>query len=119
MSKQSRGGFHVLFIVSSGNLENFDLILNSCQLSECEQEEKILTSQMIANSMKETQCVFGKKENIVFTAVLTFGAFLSEMFHTGTERTTQAAVTQINQLLIASEQEGCALNNGRYCMVRS
>ena len=61
---------------------------------------------MIENAMKDTQCDFGKKEGAVFTFVLTFWAFLSEMFHTGTERTTQAAVARVNQLLIASGQYG-------------
>ena len=94
---------------SSKNLANFDLILDSCQLSESEYEDKILTSQMIENAMKDTQCDFGKKEGAVFTFVLTFWAFLSEMFHTVAERTTQAAVTRVNQLLTASGQECRAL----------
>ena len=115
---RNRAGESLMSFPSPENLANFDLTLDSCQHSENEHEDKILPSQMIEDAMKDTQCDFGQNEGTVFTFVHPFWAFLSEMFHTGTEPPkTQAAVTRVNQLLIASEQEGCVLNNGRYCMV--
>ena len=62
---------------------------------------------------------FASDEDDVYTPAVTLWASLSQVLHTGAQRSCLAAVSRVLVLLVALGRKPCAKNSGAYCRARA
>jgi len=62
---------------------------------------------------------FAPDEDDVYTPAVTLWASLSQVLHTGAQRSCLAAVSRVLVLLVALGRKPCAKNSGAYCRARA
>jgi hypothetical protein len=94
-------------------------IPKSFQLDEGLPFTNVLSEKDIQKAFDEADCHFAKNENNIFTPAITLWAFLSQMLHSGSARSCNAAVLRIQQFMHFIGKSIPALNSGGYCKARA
>jgi len=95
---------------------NFNDVLVSCQL---DRSGDLLNTKIIRRAFAEAECDFGYQDHTVYGMDTTLWAMLREMLHTGTERTLQSAVQDVQQLRIAKGLAPSSARTGTYATARA
>ena len=97
----------------------FSNILRSFQNIEGLPFADVLSEKDIRGAFAAADCRFGEGEHDVFTPAVTLWAFLSQTLFAGSDRSCDAAVLRIRQMLTLQGKSACAFNSGGYCKARA
>jgi hypothetical protein len=79
----------------------------------------VLTEEDVQEAMAAESVSFGELDGSVFTPALTIWGWLSQVLHTGVQRSCAAAVSRIAVLLISLGCEPCSGDSSAYCRARA
>ena len=97
----------------------FSSILRSFQNVKGLPFADVLGEGDIRGAFAAADCRFGEGEHDVFTPEVTLWAFLSQMLFAGNDRSCDAAVLRIRQMLSLQGKPACAFHSGGYCKARA
>jgi hypothetical protein len=97
----------------------FGLIQASFLQSEGLPFAEVLSEDEIHQAFADEGVEFAQEEDEIYTPSLTLWGFLSQVLHTGRQRSCTAAVSRVIVLLVALGREPCAKNTGAYCRARA
>lgn len=99
--------------------QSFDLIRQAFMQAEGLPFSEILTEEQIQHAFEKEGESFGQQEDDVYTAPLTLWAFLSQVLHSGVERSCNAAVERLRSLCVALGCRAPSPDSGEYCRARA
>jgi hypothetical protein len=73
---------------------------------------EVLSEDQIQRAFVDEDALFGQKEDDVYTPALTLWAFLSQVLHSGAQRTCDAAVERLRTLCLALGSQAPAPDSG-------
>ena len=79
----------------------------------------VLSQEDVDEAMAAEGVSFGELDGSVFTPALTVWGWLSQVLHTGLQRSCTAAVSRIAVLLVSLGCEACSGDSGAYCRARA
>ena len=79
----------------------------------------VLSEQQVQQAFEEEDALFGQEEGAVYTPALTLWAFLSQVLHSGVERSCEAAVDRLRTLCVALSIRVPSPDSGAYCRARA
>ena len=80
---------------------------------------EVLSEQQVQQAFEEEDALFGQEEDAVYTPALTLWAFLSQVLHSGVERSCEAAVDRLRTLCVALSIRVPSPDSGAYCRARA
>ena len=80
---------------------------------------EVLSEEQIQQAFEEEDALFCQEEDGVYTPALTLWAFLSQVLHSGVERSCEAAVDRLRTLCVALSIRVPSPDSGAYCRARS
>jgi len=80
---------------------------------------ELLSEEEIQQAFEEEDALFGQEEDDVYTPALTLWTFLSQVLHSGVERSCEAAVARLRTLCVALAIRGPSPDSGAYCRARA
>jgi len=79
----------------------------------------VLTEKDVDEAMAAEGVSFGELDGSVYTPALTIWGWLSQVLHTGIQRSCSAAVSRIVMLLVLLGRDPCSGDSGAYCRARA
>ncbi len=80
---------------------------------------EILGEEQVQQAFEEEDALFGREEDAVYTPALTLWAFLSQVIHSGVERSCEAAVNRLRTLCVLLSLRVPSPDSGAYCRARA
>jgi len=99
--------------------QRFRLVLLSLLQADGLPFSDVLPEEEIQDAFDEQDVDFAQEDDDVYTPHTTLWAFVSQVLHTGKQRSCLAAVSRVIVLHVALGREPCAKNSGAYCRARA
>lgn len=80
---------------------------------------EVLSEEQVHQAFEEEDALFGREEDAVYTPALTLWAFLSQVTHSGVERSCEAAVNRLRTLCVFLSLRVPSPDSGAYCRARA
>ena len=80
---------------------------------------EVLSEEQIKRAFEAEDALFGEGEDAVYTTPLVLLAFLSQVMHSGPERSCDAAVGRLRTLCVYLSIHGPSPDTGAYCRARA
>jgi putative transposase len=99
--------------------KSFELVRQGFLDAEGLPFSEVLTAEQIQQAFEEEHALFGEAEDDVYTAPLTLWTFLTQVLHSGVERSCNAAVERLRSLCLLLGLPVPSPDSGNYCRARA
>lgn len=99
--------------------QSFEIIRQGFLEAEGLPLSDVLTADQIQHAFEEEDALFGEGEDDVYTPALTLWTLLSQVLHSGVERTCDATVERLRSLCLALGIRAPSPDSGAYCRARA
>jgi hypothetical protein len=104
---------------SSSASRSFSFIASAFLQSDGLPFAEVLSEEEVERTFAEENVSFGGQEDDIYTPAVSLWAWLSQVLHTGVERSCVAAVSRVTVLYIGLGREAPSPDTGAYCRARA